>query len=445
MPTYAFQTITAAQALGITAGDAVLFTDIPANQVTVVYNQSGTITVSAVGRTVEFGAQLGALGAAGRLPVSETALLFIGDANANVGSAQSALAGNDGFYGGGGDDTLSAGLGDDLLQGNTGADYLIGGGGRDVLYGGQDNDRIVTAVDVDDAAFPANDGGDFAQGNRGDDVIIGSRGADTLLGGQGADTVSGQSGAADYLNGNLGDDRLQGQGVLMGEGGADTLIGGGAADTLLGGDGLDRITFAGGYVDGGESGDLIEAGAGAGDAIVLGGGGADTLQGVFARADAHLSFSGGEGADSLFGSHGVDTLSGDAGNDTIDGFGGADRVAGGEGQDRFHIQNYARNPTSDAPSDPMSIVDWEAGDRLDFLLDGFGAGRSTNYREITADSYDAAFAAAGQAAGTPQEAQYVAVQVGVDVVVFGFAPGGGVGGVILVGRTLADVDFTSIV
>ena len=444
MATYTFNTITPAEALSITAADAVLFGAIAANQVTVIYNPSGTITVTAGARTVEVGGALATAGADGRLVLSGDARLFVGDSGNNVSPAPS-VAVNDGLYGGAGDDTMDGGLGEDLLQGNSGADYLIGGGGRDVIYGGQDNDRIVVSVEPQDGiTLPVNDGGDFAQGNRGDDVIIGGRGPDTLLGGQGHDTINGLAGAPDFLNGNLGDDRIEGAGTLLGEGGSDTLIGIGATDALFGGDGDDRMTLNQGYAEGGLGNDRIEARLGSGDVVVLGGDGADTLTAQLASLNLRVRLSGGEGQDSIIGSGGGDTLAGEAGNDTIDGLGGRDVVTGGTGADQFQIQNRARDGDG-APADPISILDWEVDDRLQFAFPGFTFGSALNYREITATSYSAAFEAA-RAAAPNQGSQYVAVQVGADVVVFGFSDAGSdPGAVILVGRTLADISFGNMV
>ncbi|WP_430425317.1 calcium-binding protein [Phenylobacterium sp.] len=445
MATYTFSTITPAEALAITAADAVLFGNVAANQVTVIYNPAGTVTVTAAGRTVEFGSAFATLGANGRTPLSTDARLFVGDNGANASPAPNGVVLSDGLYGGGGEDTLDGGLGDDLLQGNQGADYLLGGGGRDVIYGGQDNDRIVTTVEaLDGVTLPANDGGDFAQGNRGDDVIVGGPGADTLLGGQGNDSISSLAGGTDILNGNLGDDRIEGAGTLLGEGGADTLIGTGAADSLFGGDGDDRITMAQGQADGGLGADRIEVRLGAGEAVVLGGDGADTLQAQLASRALNVRFSGGEGQDSLQGSGGVDTLAGDAGGDTIDGLGGRDRVTGGEGQDQFQIRSYAQD-SDGAPADPISVLDWETGDRLKFAFEGFTFGSALNYREITAGSYAASFDAAKAAVAAAQGSQYVAVQVGADVVVFGFGGGSDPASVILVGRGLADIAFDNFV
>ena len=166
--------------------------------------------------------------------------------------------------------------------------------------------------------------------------------------------------------------------------------------------------------------------------------GPDSVQAQLASRALNVRFSGGEGQDSLQGSGGVDTLAGDAGGDTIDGLGGRDRVTGGEGQDQFQIRSYAQDGDG-APADPISVLDWETGDRLKFAFEGFTFGSALNYREITAGSYAAAFDAAKAAVAAAQGSQYVAVQVGADVVVFGFGGGSDPASVILVGRGLADI------
>ena len=165
-----------------------------------------------------------------------------------------------------------------------------------------------------------------------------------------------------------------------------------------------------------------------------------TLTAQLASLNLRVRLSGGEGQDSIIGSGGVDTLAGDAGNDTIDGLGGRDVVTGGAGADRFEVRNLTRDGDG-APADPISILDWEADDRLHFAFPGFTFGSALNYREITATSYSAAYEAARAAAPT-QGSQYVAVQVGADVVVFGFSDASGdPGAVILTGRSLADISF----
>ena len=76
------------------------------------------------------------------------------------------------------------------------------------------------------------------------------------------------------------------------------------------------------------------------------------------------------------------------------------------------------------------------------------AGSATNYLELSAADYATAYSAADtQIKGTP--VQYVAVQIGGDVVLFANETGTHANGVedaiALVGKTLADIDYTNIV
>jgi len=450
MATYAFETITASQARALLATDTLTFASGPSNQVTVLYDPTalvaagGAITLVAGGRAVEFGAALAAVSQAGRLLVSDGSRLVVGDDSANTADAPT-LAADDGIYGGGGDDTLQGGGGDDLLQGNAGRDYIVGGPGRDVIYGGQDNDRILcTAPAEPNVEFPRDTGG-FAQGNKGNDTIEGTLGVDTLLGGQGNDVIAGFDGL-DVLNGNLGDDELSGAGLLLGEAGNDRILGSGLADTLMGGDGDDRIYSRGGAVDGGDGADLIEIGVRGpgGNNTVHGGEGADTVTAQLASelTAVDLVFFGDAGNDSLVGSVLGDTLNGGDGADTLSTYGGGlddpDVLSGGAGQDNFLILNRVSGGPIER-LDTARIIDWQAGDRIDFLADGFTAGLATNYREMTAGS----LAEARQAAADlrDQGVLYVASQVGNDVAIFGVSFPFHQASVILVGRTLADIAF----
>jgi Ca2+-binding RTX toxin-like protein len=454
MGTYAFETITAAQALAITATDSLTFDSGPSNQVTVLYNPSspsavgGTITVVAGGRAVEFAAALSAISQGEQLHVGDGSRLFIGDEGPNTASAPT-LAANDALYGGGGADMLDGGSGDDLLQGNAGKDNIVGGIGRDVIYGGQDDDRIMTTAPVDpnpNVPFPF-DTGDFAQGNKGNDTIEGSLGNDTLLGGQGNDLLDG-FGGPDFLNGNLGDDTVTGTGGIYGEDGNDRLIGRGPTDTIDGGAGNDRITSTGGRVDGGQGADSIETDGG--NNTVFGGDGADTINGSNgASATAfRQAFFGDDGDDSLVGSVWGDSLSGGAGNDTLSSGGGNalddhDVLSGGEGQDLFLLVNRISLATTGMPADAAQIVDWQQGDKIDFVANDLLAATAANYREISAANLDAAYSAAQDLRG--QGINYVAAQVGDDVAVFGTSFTFQRAAVLLVGRTLSDIDFNNII
>ena len=390
---YAFDTITAEQALAIKAGDTLTFNGGPGRTVSVTYQsydplaltpEVPRIFVTYEGRTVAFSTELVQLSKTGGLVMADGSQLYIGDAGDGRFAAG---AGDDGLYGGPGADTLSGEAGRDLLQGNGGADLLTGGEGADSLYGGQGNDVIYASRDVGGVAGEA---GDWANGNLGDDEIVGGQGADTLLGGQGADFIGGGDGA-DFLSGDRGD---------------DDLMGGMGNDTLNGGDG---------------------------DDILSGGFGADSL-------------SGGDGNDQLV-SQGPEasTLSGGAGSDTIvSGGAGRDVILGGEGRDRFEI--VAK--TAPSAGVEAEIRDWEAGDVLHFPQVSILSASSIlplSYSEFAAADYATALSIANEHISA-SGAVYVAAQVGNDVYVFadtGDPADGADVSILLVGRTLADIALTN--
>lgn len=326
MATYAFETITAEQALAIAASDTLTLAGGPARLATVLYAaDNATITLVFGERSVVFGPALTAVSLGGRLTLADGSRLFIGDSQANTFALAADSTTHDAAYAGAGDDSIDTGGGDDLLQGNMGTDTLSGGAGADAIYGGQDNDRILTGA-----------GANFAQGNKGDDAVLGGAGRDTLLGGQGADTIDGDAGASDFLNGNLGDDviTVRGGGDVFGEDGADTITTADSANvsTLISaGAGNDRVlsqaTFGLSQIHGDDGDDFI-AGGGAATDLGFGDAGRDTL-----IAGAGDEMHGGEGDDSLSTSASNVLLAGDAGNDVIRAEQGRHTIDGGDGDD----------------------------------------------------------------------------------------------------------------
>lgn len=386
---YAFDTITAEQALNIRGGDTLTFNGGPARTVTVAYQAYDPLALSPElprvfvtyeGRTVAFSTSLVQLSKTGGLVMADGSKLYIGDTGDETATGGGQ---DDGLYGGPGADTLDGGDGQDLLQGNQGDDHLTGGAGRDTIYGGAGDDTIVT--NRSDATL-VDEQGDWAHGNLGDDEIVGGAGRDTLYGGQGEDFINGGDGG-DFISGDLGDDELHGglgDDSLFGGAGDDVLHGGFGADLLNGGDGDDRLV----------------------------------AQGPEATA-----------------------LVGEAGNDTLTAAGaGRDILLGGSGRDRFEF--IAK--TAPANGVDAEVLDFEAHDTLSFpevSIFGQASILPLSYSEFVAASYDEALRIADEhisAAG----AKYVAAQVGGDVYVFadnGDPADGADISVLLVGRTLADI------
>ncbi len=385
MTTYAFETITPAQALAVQAADLITFAGGPARGASLAYNipvvGPASVTLTYGGRSVEFGLNLLEISEQGGLKFADDSRLLAG------GTQNDNLTGwvhDDALFGGQGDDTLAGQDGNDLIQGNAGADRLLGERGADTVLGGQGNDVLHTGQGI------AGEAGDYGHGNMGDDIVNGGGGADTLLGGQGGDSLYGGDGA-DYLSGDLGDD------ALRGGAGSDSQFGGAGADSLFSGGGADSL-------DGGAGEDVI---------IVSGGGGA--------------SVDGGDGNDTI--------LAASPGQDVLQGGGGADR---------FEFVSYNRP----AEGQDDEIRDWGASDTLHFDHFSIYSTTPEQYAELTAADYASALAQANSLIASGQVI-YVAAQVGGDVVVFadtnGTAADGAETAVVLAGRTLAHIEAGDIV
>jgi hypothetical protein len=141
-------------------------------------------------------------------------------------------------------------------------------------------------------------------------------------------------------------------------------------------------------------------------------------------------------------------ITGGAGDDTLDGWLGQDYLTGGTGLDVFRIAD-AQSVTTGGLSDVIS--DWTTEDALQFTtgaLTPIGAGTLANYVEITgvASFAEALAIANAQIGGTL--VNYVAVQVGADVVVFADSNndnGTADSAVVLAGKTLNDISVANII
>lgn len=176
-------------------------------------------------------------------------------------------AGNDALYGGTGNDALYGEAGSDTLLGEAGADSLFGGDDNDSLNGGADNDQLNGQAGADTIVGDAGadviyggDGGDLIAGNIGNDVIYG----DQVLaaGGDGWDTIYGGDGN-DTIYGNGGND------VIYGDAGSDVLFTGAGLDVMVGGADNDLFCFSGGITGMTSINDFQNAGAAAGDLIII--------------------------------------------------------------------------------------------------------------------------------------------------------------------------------
>ena len=180
--------------------------------------------------------------------------------------------------------------------------------------------------------------------------------------------------------------------------------------------------------------------------LVLGLAGDDTLTG--AAGDDNLaggrggdSLTGAAGGDRLFGDLGNDTQAGGAGVDTLVGGPGSDLLVGGPGADVFAVGG----PHPDGAPGLDRIVDFTHGeDRIVFGRDDVAT--AANFATGSAADFASALALAnGKIAGGA--ADFVAVKVGADVIVFADShhdDGTADAAVVLVGRSLADIGFGDI-
>jgi Ca2+-binding RTX toxin-like protein len=275
----------------------------------------------------------------------------------------------------------------------------------------------------------------FAPGAYGANTFVFPDSSRLYLGNDTAENVVAQVGQSSALFGNMGADTLTGgdkADVLQGNQGNDILSGGDGDDTLFGGQG-DDILFTGSgrnFAQGNLGDDTIVALNGA--STMLGGQGQDTIV-------------GGAASDLLIGDLGDDSLSGGDGDDTLIGGKGADQLSGGPGADVF---SFSAGDSGLTAGSLDRITDWSAQDKLHFGVAGAVGATVATYQESLSASgdYNAAREAASALIGKSGVA-FVAYQIGADVVVFADADGDKVmdNAVILVGRTLADIDVGAII
>ncbi|AKO96993.1 VCBS repeat protein [Marinovum algicola DG 898] len=231
-------------------------------------------------------------------------------------------AGKDDLKGGDGDDTLMGGDGDDKLKGGDGNDHLDGGDGEDDLKGDDGDDVLMGGADDD--KLKGGDGNDHLDGGTGDDELKGGDGDDVLMGGDGDDEMKGGDGA-DMLDGGDGNDEMKGgdgDDVMLGGDGDDEMDGGDGNDSMDGGDGND-------WMVGGDGEDTVLGGAG--DDVIFGdegGSGSGWLAGSGSGSGGSGSGGSGSGSGSGAGSAEgfADYLDGGAGNDIVLGGGGDDEA-----------------------------------------------------------------------------------------------------------------------
>lgn len=392
----------------------------PSSLTILVKDGDDTLTLAAVDSL--FAASVSVLGDNGNDLLDASAMTLkvslqgnVGNDTLKGGTGNDDLNGNsedDSIDGGSGNDSIQGGAGNDVLVGAAGNDTVLGQGGNDSLTGGLDNDQLDGGTGGTDVLIESADVNLTLTNTQllgiGTDVLIGFESANltggagnntliataftgtgtvTLNGGGGNDTLLGSASRVNVLNGDDGNDSLQGgslKDTLSGGNGNDSLLGMGEADKLFGQDGNDTLL-------GGTGNDTLDGGIGTADLIVdsgninftltnslLTGNGTDVVTGVEAAqltggtSNNKLDASAFSGNVTLIGDAGNDTLIGGSGNDSLQGDVGSDSLKGRDGNDTLNGGNDTLTTGTD--NDTLN-----GGNGDDLLLGGIGNDALSGY------------------------------------------------------------------
>ncbi|AKF47433.1 M10 family metallopeptidase C-terminal domain-containing protein [Pseudomonas fragariae (ex Marin et al. 2024)] len=335
------------------------------------------------------------------------------------------------------DDTLVGSSGNDVLDGDQGADDMSGGDGNDIYV--VDNafdtvtesndspsqvDTVVSSVswtlgaNVENLVLTGvsaiNGTGNAVKnviiGNANNNILDGAAGADMLTGGDGSDSyyvddaadrvvetnTDAQVGGVDTvysslasytLGANLENIVINSSGAANATGNAlDNLIYAGAGDNVMDGrDGNDTVSYL--FATAGVTVALNTSAQQA-----TGGSGLDTLKGTENLIGSQFAdtLTGNKNANTLSGGDGNDTLSGGAGDDVLIGGSGADTLIGGTGADHY-VFNGISDTGLGGLRDIINGFKTVEGDKLDFS--GFDARPLTDGHDAFVFIGNAAFSA----------------------------------------------------
>ena len=287
------------------------------------------------------------------------------------------LTGNDKLFGVKGDDVLMGGLGNDTLDGGEGvdrADY------SDMTASISINLNLTTEQNTQAGGLDTLTNIENVTGGTGNDTIVGNALSNNLVGLGGNDTLDGGEGN-DTLDGGTGTDKL------IGGAGNDIYVVDNTGDVVTENlnAGTDRVNSSVGYTLGSNVEVLQLTGtsningtgnslnntvyASAGNNILDGGAGADSLSYYYAASAVQVSLAstaaqttGGSGSDTilnfenLYGSAYNDKLTGNAANNLLSGGAGADTLIGGTGNDTYVVDNTGDVVTETATTDTADVV-----------------------------------------------------------------------------------------
>jgi Ca2+-binding RTX toxin-like protein len=210
--------------------------------------------------------------------------------------------------------------------------------------------NVLTWAGVGSVVIDAGAGDDTLTGGSANDHLNGDAGNDTLNGGGGADRMTGGDGSDTYFVDNLFDVVSETNAVAA-TGGIDT-VNSLLATNVLGANVENLRLLATSAANGTGNALNNTIFAGAGNNILNGGDGIDTVSYAFATSAVTVSLAvttaqatGGSGSDTLLGFENLtgsnfnDTLTGNAGANTLNGGAGADTLIGGDGSDSYVVDN----------------------------------------------------------------------------------------------------------
>jgi Ca2+-binding RTX toxin-like protein len=250
-----------------------------------------------------------------------TVSLAVTTAQTTGGSGADTLIAIENLTGSNYNDTLTGNAAANLLSGGAGNDTLNGGAGNDVFDGGTGLDRM-TGGDGSDAYHVDNAGDVVIETN----ATASTGGSDTIYSYLSAYTLG-----ANVENGSI---LATGVAALTGNSLNNTLYAGAGNNVLNGGIGTDTLSYAFATA-------AVTVNLGLTTAQATGGSGTDTLLNFenLTGSNYNDKLTGNAAANTLNGGVGNDTLDGMAGNDVLEGGAGLDRMTGGDGADIYYVDN----------------------------------------------------------------------------------------------------------
>jgi Ca2+-binding RTX toxin-like protein/uncharacterized protein (DUF1778 family) len=308
-------------------------------------------------------------------------------------------AGNNVLNGGTGIDTVSYAYG---LAGTTGVTVSLAVGTAQAT-GGSGSDTLTSIENLIGSGF-----NDSLTGNAANNVLDGGAGSDFLNGGAGADTMLGGDGTDSYAVDHTGDVVSESNSSLA-SGGNDIVYSYLSTYTLTANVERLRLMLAGASNGSGNALDNTLY-AGAGNNVLDGAGGNDTVSYAFASAGVTLNLAtagaqatGGSASDTLIsvehltGSGFNDNLTGNAGNNVLTGGAGSDVLTGGAGSDTFDFNALSEMGLTNTTWDV--ITDFVHGaDKLDLSTldaDAALAGDQAFTAPVLGGTFSGVFASPG--------------------------------------------------